>query len=60
VAFVELYGNVMYVSKLGLGTNIEMPLYIENNKLYLQSEMNGNMVEVKWLEEGKSVEPITV
>lgn len=54
---MKFVGNILYVSKYGLGTEIELPLYVENEKLYLESQLNGRMVEVKWLEEGKSVEP---
>jgi len=49
-------GNVQYISNLGLGISIDMPLFTDCGKLYLRSDMSGEMVEVVWIEEGKSVE----
>ncbi|MNP48205.1 hypothetical protein D3C76_1423090 [compost metagenome] len=47
--------NVTFISDRGLGGNYEMKLYKDEKGIFVISEMSGNKVYVKWIEEGKTV-----
>lgn len=51
----KLSQNVIFVSDKGLGGNYEMKLYEDKNGIFVYSEMSGNKVYVKWIEQGKTV-----
>lgn len=53
---MELWGMVTFISTKGLGGEYEMSLYIsKDGKMYVISQMNGKYIQVKWIEEYKSV-----